>query len=173
MKLSFEVIVLIIVVMLYSGIIGFCYAGYTSNLIFSWDAVTENNDNTACTDLAGYAIYRSREPDNWSNLTGTQSAFVIVAKGFTRVAVSCSEPGIWFWGIRAFDESGNFSIEISNIITTDIDTIIPGAILHFSTCQAGDINCDGDIDGADLVEFSKAFGGVNGEDMEYAGNESY
>jgi len=160
MKLSFKIKILAIVTMVYSGIIGFCYAGNTSNLIFAWDAITTNADDTECVDLAGYAIYRSREADNWSELTGAQSAYVIVANDITRVAINCSDAGIWFWIIRGFDDNGNYSLGPSTIITTDIDTIIPGSVLHFRTCQAGDINCDGNVNGADIVAFSEAFGGT-------------
>ena len=138
-------------------IVAICTAE-NSNLRFAWDAVTTNADETPCTDLAGYAIYRSREADNWNTLTGAEPAFVQVTATETFVAVTCPEPGVWYWMVRAFNTSGNYSYGTSNIIMTDIDTIIPGAIFHFRTCQPGDINCDGDIDGSDLIVFSEAFG---------------
>ena len=156
----------IMVFYLFFAVVGFLiiselvHAGDNSNLIFAWDAVTTNADDSECTDLAGYAIYRSREADNWTELTGSQPAYAMVANDITRVAVTCPDAGVWYWIIRGFDCSGNFSFGPSNVITTDIDIIIPGSVLHFRTCQAGDINCDGDVDGADLAAFSEAFGGV-------------
>lgn len=135
----------------------YCYAD-NSTLRFTWDAITLNADETPCTDLAGYAIYRSTEADNWGALTGPDAAYISVAADVIYVAFNCPDPGIWYWIVRGFDTSGNYSLGPSEVITTDIDTILPGQILNFRTCQRGDINCDGDIDGADLVEFSRAFG---------------
>jgi len=133
----------------------------SSHLRFAWDAVTHNIDDTPCTDLAGYAIYRSKEPDNWGLLTGASAAYISVAADVTFVAFVCSEPGIWFWIIRGFDHSGNYSLGPSEVIATDIDTIEPGQILNFRTCQVGDINCDGDVNGSDLVRLGEAFGGTD------------
>jgi len=128
----------------------------SSHLRFAWDAVTINADDTPCTDLAGYTIYRSREPDNWEALTGASAAYISVAADVTFVAFVCNEPGIWFWIIRGFDHSGNYSLGPSDVIATDIDTIRPGQILNFRTCQVGDINCDGDVNGSDLVRLGEA-----------------
>ena len=142
------------------AILSFAYIcnAANSNLRFSWDAVTENVGGGQCTDLAGYAIYRSRDADKWDELIGDKPAFAQVSATETFIAITCPESGIWYWLVRAFDTSANYSVPLSEIVMTNVDTISPGVVFHFRTCQAGDINCDGDINGADLVEFSEAFG---------------
>ena len=153
-KMTWLMILLVVVAVL--SLTYICNAA-NSNLRFSWDAVTINADGTPCTDLGGYTIYRSRDANNWNELTGAGPAFVQVAATETFIAATCPEAGVWYWIIRAFDTSGNYS-GISEVLIIDIDISIPNAVFHFRTCQAGDINCDGDVDGADLVEFSEAFG---------------
>ena len=124
-----------------------------SHIRFSWDAVTLSTDNEPCTDLAGYALYRSRETNNWELFTGPESAYAIVAADITFLSINCSEPGEWYWMLRAFDTSGNYSLGPSEIIHTNIDITHPGNVFHFRTCQKGDINCDGDINSSDITEF--------------------
>ena len=129
----------------------------TSHLRFSWDAVTINSDKTPCTDLAGYALYRSREAQNWTLAIGSGPAFLQVSADITYVSLICPESGEWYWIVRAFDKNGNYS-GISDVVLTNIDTISPNKVFHFRTCQKGDINCDGDVNSSDLKAFSEVFG---------------
>jgi len=103
-----------------------------ANITFSWDAVTTNTNGTPCTDLAGYAVYRSREPDNWGALTGADAAFLITQPDVTNLLVIAprNAPGVWFWAIRAFDLAGNFS-DHSNVVETDIDVNLPAGVENF------------------------------------------
>ena len=130
-----------------------------SNLHFTWETVTTNSDGLPCVDLAGYAIYRNRSTNDWEIFTGPERAFVEAKATDTEITLYCPEEGIWYWIIRAYDTSGLYS-GISNIVITDIDILGPNSVFHFDKCQKGDINCDGDVDGNDLTEFSKAYGGI-------------
>lgn len=129
----------------------------TKDLNFSWNAVAINTDGSPCLDLAGYAIYRSREADNWNALTGPLPAYANTCAEQTKVSVICPESGIWYWVVRAFNTPGNYS-GISNIIETDVSLDIPGAILDFKLCIPSDLDCDGDIDGTDLSILAESFG---------------
>ena len=114
--------------------------------------MTLNADGTPCSDLAGYALYRSRETNNWELFTGAKAAFIRVDADKIFVALICPESGEWYWVIRAFDTSGHYS-DISDVLHVNVDIMRPGSVFHFTTCQKGDINCDGDIDSADITEF--------------------
>ena len=124
----------------------------SSQLRFSWESVTLNADGTPCSDLAGYALYRSREANNWESFTGIEPSFIRVDADKTFVALTCPEPGEWYWVIRAFDTTGHYS-DISEVLHVNVDIMRPGSVFHFRTCQKGDINCDGDIDSSDIAEF--------------------
>ena len=128
-----------------------------SNLRFSWDAVTLDSNGEPCTDLAGYAIYRSREMDNWTLLTDAETAYIQVDAEITFVTVTCPDSGDWYWIVRAFDRDGNYS-DVSDVVFTAIDTVSPSSVFHFRTCQKGDINCDGDINSSDITEFLNVIG---------------
>ena len=107
---------------------------------FSWDAVTTNADDTPCTDLHGYAIYRSRvnTPEALDNLLVLGDAFILVPPDQTTVAIHCPEDGIWYWIIRAYDHAGNIGGYggSDNVITTDVDVVFPGQTFHFSIIGA-------------------------------------
>ena len=106
------------------------------NVRFSWNNVTENE--TPCTDLAGYAIYRSRidVDSKWLFETYEQKAFKIVTADVLTTSVTCTDDGIWYWIIRAFDTSGNYSFR-SNVLKTDFDTTIPGSVMEFKIISGG------------------------------------
>jgi len=115
-------------------------------LSFSWDAVTQNVDGTEGSDIDGYAIYRSREPEAWSFLTGKEKAFNIIPADQTGVSCWCDEPGAWFFIVRVFNTDNFFSNE-SNVVECFIDP-----------AQIGDLDHDGDVDGADLAIMAQSFG---------------
>ena len=117
---------------------------------FTWDPVTENADGTPCTDLAGYAIYRSDQPDNWEGQTGRDKAYKILPPTQTSYCCWCTNAGKWYWIIRAFDTNDNYSIGPSEIIQYDVDTIL-----------LGDLDLDQDIDGTDLSILARNFGSLN------------
>ena len=136
MKFSLEIKILIAVVMIYVGTIGTCNAGMKT-ITLEWDAVP-------CSDIGGYAIYRNLEPDNWDNLNNAESAYKqIPATGMPSVTFSRPVDNVWYYTVRAFDTSGNYST---------------GASMVCMVCPFGDLDCDGDVDGTDLKFFSEAFG---------------
>ena len=120
----------------------------SAHISFRWDKVTLNADGTECTDLAGYAIYRSRESGNWDGFIGKDNAYRIITKNQTEFICICNDNlfGVWFWMMRAFDETNQFG-EQSKELEIFIDSMIPG-----------DINNDGHVDGTDLSIFSVNFG---------------
>ena len=152
-KMTWLMVLLVVVAMLCLAQV--CHAD-SINVKFKWAAVTVNADNSPCTDLAGYALYRSRESNDWTALTGAEQAYAQVLATETTLTVVCPQPGTWFWAIRAFNNSGVYGA-ISNVLENNID-VTPGVAFNFRFCRPGDMNCDGDVDGKDLVEFSEAFG---------------
>jgi len=108
------------------------------NIRFSWDAVTTNENDTPCDDLAGYAIYRHRENVDalWLLETYERKAFKTIPANQTTTSVICTEGGKWFWIIRAFDTSGNYSFR-SNVLMTDFDIVEPGTVLEFKIVSGG------------------------------------
>jgi hypothetical protein len=130
----------------------------TTWLTFSWEPVTVNANGTPCDDLAGYAIYRSAVNADWDELTGKTKAYkVIPATNQGKYSCWCKEGGTFFWMIRAFDKTDQFS-EKSNIIECFVDTTFPGTVIDFQAVTPGDINNDGDVDGKDLSIMSENFG---------------
>ena len=99
-----------------------------------WEAVTVNSDKTPCTDLAGYAIYRSTESENWDDLTGERKAYISVSANELECIIINSEEGLYYWIVRAFDTTGNYA-GASNEIATIIDLSIPDKIQIFIRCQ--------------------------------------
>ena len=135
----------------------------TTWITFAWDAVTENADGTPCDDLAGYTIYRSRVSGQWDGETGKEAAFqvIMLADGTnqSRHSCWCYDGGDWFWMMRAFDKTGQFSAA-SNEVACFIDTAAPGSVINFKVVKPGDLNNDGNVDGKDLAIMSKNFGAV-------------
>jgi len=131
----------------------------TTWLTFKWDAVTENSDGKPCIDLAGYAIYKSRTNDEaaWDNLIGIDKACQIVAQEETTISFWCHEEGTWFFMIRAYDTTKNFS-EKSDIVEVFVDITAPGCVTGAEVVTPGDLNNDGDVDKDDLSILSENFG---------------
>ncbi|MEE4258947.1 MAG: hypothetical protein V2I62_04250 [Bacteroidales bacterium] len=96
----------------------------TGSVFFRWDAPATNTDGTPCTDLAGYAIYRSAESGKWTEQTGIKKAFVTTNAKTRQALILMPDGGNWYWIVRSFDLAGNFS-EASNELHTEIDLSVP------------------------------------------------
>jgi len=131
----------------------------TTWLSFKWDAVTENSDGKPCTDLGGYAIYKSRTDDEaiWKDLTGMDKACKIVAPEYTTTSFWCYEPGTWFFMFRAFDKTKNFGVK-SDVLEVFVDITAPGCVTGAEVITPGDLNNDGDVDGDDLAIMAENLG---------------
>jgi len=146
----------------------------TTWLTFTWVPVTVNANNTPCTDLAGYTIYRSRsnESADWKEITGIEKAYQVIPATITenkdKYSCWCLEGGTWYFMIRAFDTTKQFSSR-SNIISCFVDVTMPGAVIDFQAVTPGDINNDGSVDGKDLSIMSMNFGSGK-EKGEYESN---
>jgi len=133
--------IVILILLFVAGVIFECSADpSTVDMRFSWDAVTTNADDTPCTDLHGYAIYRSRinTPEALEALIVLTDAFILVPPDQTTVAIHCPDAGTWYWTIRAYDHAGNIGGYggSDNVITTNVDIIIPGQVFNFSITGA-------------------------------------
>jgi len=139
---------------------GLCYADAvrtTNRLTLSWEAVTQNSDGTECDDLAGYAIYRSRESNKWDDLIGKEKAYRVVSPNQSEFGFWCHEPGTWFWMVRAFDKTLQFS-DKSNQVESFVDLTRPSSPKTIIIKIPGDLDNDGDVDGDDLAAVSINFG---------------
>lgn len=163
-----NICIVVIALCLTAGVIFLCLAATagaesvrtTTWITLKWDPVVENSDETACDDLDGYAIYRSRVNDDdnaWSDLTGREKAYKIIPADQNKASFWCYEPGTWFFIVRAFDTSNNFS-GTSNIVECFVDTAAPGVVTGVEVVTPGDLNNDGKVDGADLSIMSQNIG---------------
>lgn len=109
---------------------------YKTTMTMYWEAVTVNDDETPCTDLAGYALYRSTESGNWIDLTGADKAYATVDATQLQCEIICSEGGLFYWVVRAFDTTGNYG-DISNELETFIDTSRPNKVKIYVKSQPG------------------------------------
>ena len=97
-----------------------------ANVILSWDANTE-------ADLAGYKVYFGTSSRNYGSpiAVGIQTTYTV--QGLA--------PGTYFFGVKAYDTSGNES-GFSNEFSANISQVPPG-----TGC---DVNSDGSINVVDL-----------------------
>ncbi len=79
----------------------------------SWTAPTQNTDGSALTDLAGFRVYWTRLP----NSAGTP--ITLNNPGLTTYVVENLAAGTYEFTLRAFDQSGNESVD-SNVATKTI-----------------------------------------------------
>jgi len=154
-----KIIIILCSILLISNVVLADPVRTTTWLSFKWNAVTTNADDTPCTDLGGYAIYKSRTNDEatWESLTGMDKACKIVVPEYTTTSFWCYEPGTWFFMLRAFDKTKNFGGK-SDILELFVDITAPGCVLSAEVVIPGDLNNDGDVDGSDLSILSENFG---------------
>ena len=88
-----------------------------NSVSFKWDANTE-------TDLAGYRLYQSTTPGQYTFGEGNQVA--IISAGIETVTLPNVLDGTFFWVLTAYDLEGNESGP-SNEVSATLDSTPPGA----------------------------------------------
>lgn len=81
---------------------------YSGSVSLSWYAPTRNEDGTQLTDLSGYKIYYGTSSNNYTHHIDTGNV--------TAVTISNLAPGMYYFALAAYDQSGNesdYSREIS------------------------------------------------------------
>ena len=111
----------------------------STSILITWEAVTTNANGSPCDDLDGYAIYRSRESGNWTELTGKVKAFVLIPANKTECRILCPENGIWYWTVRAYDTSRNFA-DPSDEVETLVDGVYPSRVITITITSPMDVN---------------------------------
>ena len=99
----------------------------TSSIKFTWSQVTTCGGEPCAVE--GYALYRSRQPDQWRELNNLETAFVnVLDSGESKQAITvlCEEDGTWYWTLRAFNKTNGFSAP-SNVQETIADFNVPAS----------------------------------------------
>ncbi|MBN1240075.1 MAG: putative Ig domain-containing protein, partial [Gammaproteobacteria bacterium] len=79
----------------------------------SWTAPTQRTDGSALTDLTGYRVYSSTDPDDLGSPTDIDNA------GITTYVVENLTSGTWYFAVTAVDSSGLES-DFSNVASKTI-----------------------------------------------------
>ena len=80
----------------------------------SWLPPVERSDGTALTDLAGYTVYWSLNPDNFVNSVELDNP------GLTSYMVTGLTRGTWYFSMTAFDSEG-ISSPYADVVSKVID----------------------------------------------------
>jgi hypothetical protein len=80
---------------------------HSGSVSLSWNAPTKNEDGTTLTDLSGYKILHGTSSHMYENQIDVGNA--------TSVNISNLAPGMYYFALVAYDESGNESAPSSEI----------------------------------------------------------
>ncbi|HEY4213657.1 MAG TPA: putative Ig domain-containing protein [Steroidobacteraceae bacterium] len=78
-----------------------------------WQPPTVNTDASALTDLAGYHVYYGNSPDAMT------SRITVANPGIATYVVDNLPPGVWYFGIAAYNTRGSES-DLSNVATRTV-----------------------------------------------------
>jgi hypothetical protein len=81
-----------------------------NSAVLTWDPPTKNADGTPLKDLAGYRIRYGKTASAMDNVVDVTDAS---ANGY---AIANLAAGTWYFGITAYDKSGNES-SLSNVVS--------------------------------------------------------
>jgi len=85
-------------------------SGTTTLATLSWDGPTQDTDDTSYTDNEGFQVrYRTDPTRAWTFATVPDERVDATVPQNFELDVSISAGGTLYWGVRAFDRSGNFS----------------------------------------------------------------
>ena len=95
----------------------FVGVAYSASVTLTWDAVTQNTDNTPITDLAGYRVFMSNTSGSYCR-TGLSPQYDFTACDNTNMRETVAPPYIWtnltggtyFFVVSAHNTSGNHSV---------------------------------------------------------------
>ena len=81
-----------------------------TSVSLQWQPPTVNTDASSLTDLAGYHVYYGNSPDSMT------SRITVANPGIATYVVDNLPPGVWYFGIAAYNSRGSES-DLSNVAT--------------------------------------------------------